>query len=219
VNNWNLLTQLGHGDYNLLVVDSNGCEIEGAIEVPLISPPNAAFTSRSKPEEFIDPNVQYENESSAAITYEWHFGDGDVSYAEHPEHAYDTSGVFLVMLIAYNEPEFGCADTTYRYMEVDPLFTFYFPNAFTPDDDGMNDTWGPVGQNFEYESYNVQIYDRWGSLVWQTDNPDKQWDGTDWGSTKDVKQGVYIFKFILKKFNTFEPKVIAGHVTLYRHKP
>ncbi len=217
VNDWNLISGLTYGDYSVLIVDSNGCEIEGTATVDLISPPVADFTSRSKPEEFIDPNVQFDNESSAALTYEWHFGDGTVSYDEYPEHAYDTSGVFLVMLIAYNDPVLGCADTTYRYMEVDPMFTFYIPNAFTPDDDGLNDGWGPVGQNFEYESYHVEIYDKWGTMIWQSDNPDNLWDGNHWKSSKEVKQGLYVYVFSLKKFNTFEPKVISGTVTLYRN--
>lgn len=215
---WSEIRNLSHGEYGVLVTDTNGCTIEDAIEVALINPPIAGFTSRSKPVEFTDPDVQFVNESTAALTYEWHFGDGDISYEEDPEHRYDTSGVFLVMLIAYNEPNFGCADTTFRYMEVDPLFTFYVPNAFTPDEDGLNDTWGPSGQSFEYESYNVQIFDRWGKLIWQTDNPTKYWDGTYFDSGKDVKQGMYVYVFTLKKFNTFEPKKITGTVTLYRHK-
>ena len=103
-------------------------------------------------------------------------------------------------------------------MEVDPLFTFYIPSGFTPDEDGLNDTWGPVGQSFEYESYNVQVYDRWGKLIWQTDNPEVQWDGKMRSSLKDVKQGLYAYVFTLRKFNTFEPKIITGTVTLYRHK-
>jgi gliding motility-associated-like protein len=214
---YNLITGLSHGDYSVLITDANGCTTEGSIAVPLISPPYSDFLSRSKPEEFIDPVVQFDNESSAALTYEWHFGDGEISYEENPEHSYDTSGVFLVMLIAYNEPQYGCADTSFQYMEVDPMFTFYVPSGFTPDDDGLNDTWGPVGQNFEYESYNVQVYDRWGKLIWQTDNPNKFWDGRMQSSTKEVKQGLYVYVFTLKKFNTFEPKVIKGTVTLYRH--
>ncbi|MCB9191871.1 MAG: gliding motility-associated C-terminal domain-containing protein [Flavobacteriales bacterium] len=214
---WSLLENLSHGEYAVLVTDSNGCTIEGSIEVDLINPPIASFLSRSKPVEFTDPEVQFVNESSAALTYEWHFGDGTISYEEDPEHSYDTSGVFLVMLIAQNEPNYGCADTTFRYMEVDPLFTFYVPNAFTPDGDGLNDTWGPMGQSFEYESYNAKVFDRWGKLIWQTDNPYKYWDGNFMGSGEEVKQGMYVYTFELKKFNTFEPKIITGTVTLYRH--
>ncbi|MCB0755963.1 MAG: SprB repeat-containing protein, partial [Flavobacteriales bacterium] len=84
---WSLLENLSHGEYAVLVTDSNGCTIEGSIEVDLINPPIASFLSRSKPVEFTDPEVQFVNESSAALTYEWHFGDGTISYEEDPEHS------------------------------------------------------------------------------------------------------------------------------------
>lgn len=212
---WN--TNLTPGAYSLTVTDAGGCSTEGETVVGQIPSPVADFTTRSKPEDLIDPTVQLVNESTGAVSYEWHLGEGNISYAENPKFDYDSGGVYLVMLIAYNEPEYGCADTTFRYVEVDPLFTFYVPNAFTPDGDGINDVWAPQGENFEYESYNVQIYDRWGGLVWQTDNPNVHWDGTNQQTQKDVKQGLYVYQFVLKKFNTFKPKQITGTVTLYRH--
>ncbi|MCF8276812.1 MAG: gliding motility-associated C-terminal domain-containing protein [Flavobacteriales bacterium] len=215
---WSLLSNLSQGEYGVLVTDANGCFIESSISVPVIPPPYADFLSRSKPLEFVDPEVQFDNESSAALTYEWHFGDSQISYEENPLHSYDTAGVFLVMMIAYNDPQYGCADTTFKYIEVEPMFTFYIPSGFTPDDDGLNDTWGPSGQNFQYASYNVKIFDRWGKLIWQTDNPDKFWDGTYQSSLKPVKQGMYVYVFDLKKSSTFEPKTITGTVSLYRHK-
>lgn len=213
---WNTL--LSAGNYSVTVTDAGGCSAEGSATVDLIPPPSANFITRSEPEEIRDPNVQFVNESQNAVTYEWHFGDGTVSYEEDPVYAYDSSGTFLVMLIAYNEAEYGCADTTFNYIDVDPLFTFYVPNAFTPDDDGKNDTWGPVGDYFEYESYNVKIFDRWGSLLWQTDNPYKWWDGLTQKTEEPVKQGMYVYQFVLRRFDTFEPKVITGTVMLYRHR-
>jgi gliding motility-associated-like protein len=216
--NWNYISHLPTGDYTVVVVDSNACEIERTANVPMIVPPMAAFSSISKPEELTNPEVEFFNESLASETYEWHFGDGGISNALNPQHAYDAPGTFLVMLIAYNEPRYGCSDTTFRYMEVNPFFTFYIPNSFTPDGDGLNDEFKPVGENFEYESYNMQIYDRWGGLMWQTDNPNRGWDGIDPGSLEVVKNGTYIYIFTMKKFNTFEPKVITGSVSLYRNR-
>ena len=213
---WN--TMLTPGTYSVVVTDAGGCTSSASGTVGFIPSPVAAFTTRSKPEEFINPFVQFENLSTGAETYDWHFGEGNISYEEDPRHEYEEPGSYLVMLVAYNDPIYGCADTTFRYVEVDPMFTFYVPNAFTPDEDGVNDTWGPKGDNFEYESYNVQIYDRWGQLIWQTDNPEVQWDGYHYKTLKPVKQGMYIYQFNLKKFNTFKPHQLTGTVTLYRHK-
>jgi len=218
VENWNLISQLTHGPYTVTVVDDNGCTKDGAVNVPLIIPPNAAFSTMSKPEDVIDPVVEFFNESTAADTYEWHFGDGSVSSQRHGTHVYDAPGDYLVMLIAYNDPIYGCADTTFRYIFVEPLFTFYVPNSFTPDGDGLNDEFKPQGENFDYETYNLKIYDRWGALVWQTDNPERGWNGTHQSSLVDVKNGIYVYVFTLKKFNNFEPKVITGSVALYRNK-
>jgi gliding motility-associated-like protein len=210
---WN--TMLNPGEYTVLLTDSGGCTAQGAATVGQIPRPEAAFITRSRPEELKDPSVDFFNESMNAYSYEWHFGDGNISNVTHPDHDFERSGVYLVMLIARNEPRFGCADTVYKYVEVEPMFTFYVPNAFTPDGDGLNDTWGPQGANFEIESYNVQVYDRWGKLVWQTDNPEVWWNGTLKGEGGDVMaQGVYTYRIIVKYFSTFEPRVITGSVKL-----
>jgi gliding motility-associated-like protein len=216
VGDTNRVGKLPTGSYTLLLVDSNGCEFERTVNVPFIAPPKAGFSTISKPEEVVDPVVEFFNESLASETYEWHFGEGGISNVKHPKYVYDEPGNYLVMLIAYNEPQFGCADTAFRYIFVEPLFTFYVPNSFTPDGDGLNDEFKPVGENFDYESYNLKIYDRWGSLIWQTDNPERGWNGTHQQTLESVKNGVYLYIFTMKKFNAFEPKVVKGSVKLYR---
>jgi len=207
---------LSPGEYEVLVTDSNGCEIEGKGVVELIPSPVAQFMTRSKPEEFTKPEVQFVNESTGSVSWEWRFGDGQESNEEEPLHIYDYDGSYLVMLAAFNDPRYGCADTAWDYVEVDPYMTFYVPNAFTPEGNGVNDTWGPAGTNFQLESYNVKLFDRWGKLIWQTDNPKVRWDGKDPSSGTPLMAGNYTYIFTLKRKNTFEPKVISGTVTLYR---
>jgi gliding motility-associated-like protein len=206
-----------YGDYSIVIVDSNFCQVTEEINIPLIPGPRAAFLTRSKPEEIIDPYALFDNESKLAVSYEWHFGDGYESYEENPEHEFrDTSGTFLVQLIATNAPQYGCSDTAWQYVDVTPYFTFYAPSAFTPDGDGMNDKFGPQGNHFDYETYRMTIYDRWGSEVFKTDNPEYWWDGSNRKTEKQVKDGVYVYLFEIKKFSTFEPKVISGTITVHR---
>jgi hypothetical protein len=62
----------------------------------------------------------------------------------------------------------------------------------------------------------MTIYDRWGSEIFKTDNPEFWWDGSNRKTEKQVKDGVYVYVFEIKKFNTFEPKVITGTIMVHR---
>jgi gliding motility-associated-like protein len=217
LNYYSMDSAVTYGDYSIIVLDSNNCEVTGEINIPLIPGPIAEFLTRSKPQEIIDPYALFDNQSSLAVSYEWHFGDGYESFAEYPEHEYrDTAGTFLVQLIARNDPAYDCWDEAWQYVDVAPYFTFYVPSAFTPDGDGMNDEFGPQGNYFDYETYRMTIHDRWGSEVFKTDNPEFWWDGRNRKTEEQVKDGVYVYLFEIKKFNTFEPKVITGTITVHR---
>lgn len=68
--------------------------------------------------------------------------------------------------------------------------TLYVPNTFTPNDDGINDTFGIDGEAIK--EFNMIIYDRWGQLLFETDDVNKRWDGTFLG--KKVATGTYMYK-------------------------
>jgi gliding motility-associated-like protein len=71
-----------------------------------------------------------------------------------------------------------------------PAMSIYVPNAFTPNGDGMNDTWGVVGEAIE--DFQLQVFNRWGQLVYETSNPNAHWDGTHLGDK--VPMGTYVYK-------------------------
>ncbi|MFM9008177.1 MAG: gliding motility-associated C-terminal domain-containing protein [Bacteroidota bacterium] len=71
-----------------------------------------------------------------------------------------------------------------------PAMSIYVPNAFTPNGDGMNDTWGVVGEAIE--EFDLQVFNRWGQLVYETSNPNAHWDGTHMGN--QVPMGTYVYK-------------------------
>lgn len=213
------ISGLPHGEYEFAIIDDNGCLVNGSAIVDLISPPVASFHQQfpSVATEIINADVLFDNTSTNAETYDWDFGDGYGSPNENPVHTYDVHGDYLVRLIAFSDPNLGCSDTAWNYVTIDPLYTFYVPNIFTPDGDGLNDVWGPQGQFFETESYNLKVYDRWGGIIFNTDNPKQLWNGRYMNTGDIVKMGMYVYIFELKKFNTFEPKTIKGTVTIFRN--
>jgi len=75
-------------------------------------------------------------------------------------------------------------------VEIVPQMTFYIPNTFTPNGDGLNDTFGIAGE--AVKDFNLQIFNRWGQLVFESENPNDRWDGSFNG--EKVPQGVYVYR-------------------------
>lgn len=75
-------------------------------------------------------------------------------------------------------------------VEIIPQMSFYIPNTFTPNGDGLNDTFGIAGEALN--EFRMQIFNRWGQLVFESGNPNERWDGTFRGDK--VSEGVYVYK-------------------------
>jgi len=89
------------------------------------------------------------------------------------------------------------------------LMNVYIPNSFTPNGDGINDTFGIKGEGrFEF---NLVIFNRWGEKIFESSNANNQWDGTY--KNEPVQQGEYIFQLMA---NGKEYKGQNGKVTLLR---
>lgn len=93
------------------------------------------------------------------------------------------------------------------------MYTFYAPNAFTPDGNGNNETFLPQGHAVDYNKYYLSIYDRWGELIYKTDDYTQGWDGTVNGLL--VQEDVYIWKVDLKDIYGISHHYI-GRVTIIR---
>lgn len=75
-------------------------------------------------------------------------------------------------------------------VDIIPPAVFYIPNAFTPNDDGLNDSFGLVGEGIT--EYNLQIFNRWGNLVFESHDMKSQWDGNYQNTKAEI--GVYVYK-------------------------
>ncbi len=97
--------------------------------------------------------------------------------------------------------------STSNYAEVIPPLSIYIPSAFTPNGDGMNDTFGVKGEGIQ--DYRLLIYNRWGTVLFESTNAKTQWDGTFEG--RPVETGTYVYLLFAKGV---ESKGKTGSVTV-----
>ncbi len=84
--------------------------------------------------------------------------------------------------------------STSNEIEITPPVVYYIPNAFTPNGDGLNDTFGLIGEGIT--EYTIQIFNRWGNLIFESQDTKNQWDGTYHNEKSEI--GVYVYKISAK---------------------
>lgn len=94
-----------------------------------------------------------------------------------PNIADSISDTGTYQLKQYTINEYGCVDSLWAWFKITPAYNFYVPDAFSPNNNGLNDTWGPVGKYFDMDSYEMRIFSRWGEMIFQTNDFFKHWDG------------------------------------------
>ena len=188
--------------YILTVTDDCGLTISDTVDIT-VYPIHAEFIYN-----FItNQNAQFVDESSGATSYFWNFGDGSndsVSTQENPSHEYAFDGIYSVTLIVTNAQ--GCTDTIVHVIHVYPDFYFYFPNAFTPNANGLDDIYKGYGVGIK--KYHMQIFDRWGERLFETSDINTGWDGTYKGAK--VPSAIYVVVFDLEGFHEDDKRYISS---------
>jgi len=109
--------------------------------------------------------------------------------------------------------QYGCKDTISRPVDIGSNFTFYIPNAFTPNGDGVNDFF--TGKGIGVKTFKMYIYDRWGEMICYTEDIEKGWNGTIKGNVIDTKMDVYQYKVIVTDIKNKQHEYV-GHVSLIK---
>lgn len=160
--------------------------------VTVFPTPEANFTFSPQGTTIVDPNIHFEDLSTGGTMWNYTFGDGYTSQESDPEHTYLAYDDYTVIQEVSND--FGCSDTTSSIVRIEPFITVYVPNTFTPDGDGVNEFFMPVFSGFEFAHYDFVIYDKWGVLMFSTDDPTKGWNGTTLTNISLAKDGIYNWK-------------------------
>ncbi|OQA00609.1 MAG: PKD domain protein [Bacteroidetes bacterium ADurb.Bin408] len=179
--------------------------------------PTADFTFYPEQADINNTVITFINQSTNDNAWTWNFDDNTTNiYTPNAVHEFLEPGTYEVMLIV--QSTLGCYDTAMREVVFKPFYTLYVPNAFTPNDDGLNDYFYPEGVGLDNENFNFYIYNRWGELVFETNDINKGWDGNTMQGNP-APEAVYTWIILLRtKDGSDFLYRHKGHVTLLRTK-
>ncbi len=217
-------TYISAGYYNvkLDVASTPGECLASTSKIIYVQPsPVAKFTPYPNPVGNDTPLVTFTDSSVGDFitTRYWDFGDSTYAtnptsnqHLYHPKDPIDT-GTYLVWLKLTNK--YSCSDSTSQYVKIKQFLKLdgRFPNAFTPNGDGLNDVWHPNTRGVF--QYHCVIVDRWGQIVYKTDDwNDVGWKGDRLGDGKRVMEGLYVYYAWLTDYDNLEIKKVVGTITV-----
>jgi len=207
-------TGLAAGSYTVTVSD-NFCTATATTFVTGIPGPNAGFSCSPQVLTMMDGPVSFlDNSSGNIVNWLWNYGDGSVTGSgANNSHMYSNLGTYLVTLVVTDNN--GCMDTVQDTVKVKEIYTIYIPNAFTPNEDFINDLFFPQGINIDPNEYEMTIFDRWGKLVFKSTKYGEGWNGTlnNKGDVKKVVMDAYVYRIKIKEVDGPKHEYI-GRVSL-----
>ena len=183
--------------------------------VCVIEKPTALFTADTTFVEVYAPIVQFTNFSTNADKYLWKFGDNSISTLTSPSHTFINKVADNTVTLYALKDYVNCVDSHIVVINIVDEIILYCPNTFTPDSDKINEIFRPIiTAGVELSSYNLQIYDRWGLLVFESYDVSSGWNGTYGGIELAPDTYTYVISFV----DRIKGKAhkIHGHVNLLR---
>ncbi|GCC50208.1 hypothetical protein SanaruYs_04230 [Chryseotalea sanaruensis] len=229
------------GKYTIILVTTNsftGQQSPPSVrDIEIFESPVASFEVRPTTVFIPDQEITTFNFSSGANQYDWDFGDGNTSIDFEPKITYRIEGEYPITLVAgfnngsrdidgdgISDGSIVCYDTLTRTVQARDGGLTRIPNSFTPNPNGpggsggnggagsFNDVFLPITKGVE--EFMMQIFDRWGSLVFESRDKNQGWDGYD-RNRNLLPAGVYVYKLELRLSNG-DRTTQVGDITLIR---
>lgn len=209
----------GTYDITLTATTTGGCSSTSTINnmITIYPQPVAQFIFGPQPTNTEAPIINFTDLSVDATNWSWNFGDAtnlsqpNNSNQMNPSHMYADSGQYCVTLTVQSLG--GCPDTTTNCLRIEPEYTCYIPNAFTPNGDDMNNVFAPKGQNIV--EFTMRIFDRWGNMIFKSNSINDGWNGIVQNKSIVVQEDVYVYNIEIKDNLGLKHRYI-GHVTVVK---
>ncbi|MFN3875342.1 MAG: PKD domain-containing protein, partial [Flavobacteriales bacterium] len=218
-----LTYQAGSYAVSLTVITPIGCTstspASGVINAWL--PPTAGFSASTYDTAADNATIDFADQSQGAIaTWSWLFGDGGTGAGMHPTHTYLDVGTFTVTLTVTDVN--GCTDEADAVIAITPVHDITIPTAFTPDPNSGGGGYyvdGDLSNDVFYvfarfvEDFRMRIFNRWGELIFESDDVRRGWDGYYRGQLSP--QDVYVVQTWVR-FVDGKEKQLLTDLTLFR---
>lgn len=197
---------------SLTLTNPDNCSSTDSLPTPIIVYPeaNALLTAEPLIASFTNPVFTFSSVFSSTDCY-IDFGDGTGDSSCSATHAYSDTGRYTVTLYVDNAG--GCRDTFQLQVEVRPAYSLYIPNAFTPNNDQINDRLELFTEGITEIS--LQVFDRKGLLVWKTNDAFATWNGNYLNEGDECPSGIYIYEGQIRDSNR-KNRNVTGRITLIR---
>ncbi len=178
--------------------------------------PIAEFSINPNTALLTEPTFSLNNLSTGATQFQWYYMDTLISTNTNTQKTFDTAGNFCFKLVATNAD--GCMDSITHCGKIVQEGRIFFPNAFSPNGDNHNDFFGPVISNIKLDeilNYSLKIANRYGEIIFESDDPTKTWDGSKNGNRVVNDMNTYYY-FCAIQWPTGKIVEYKGDVTLVR---
>ena len=162
---------------------AGGCEYSASKEsyINIYPLPMVGFYANPQPTTVPNTTITFDGlQSDNVVSWLWTFNSYNplgFAIVEDPVFTfpYDRGGFYPVKLEV--EDIFGCTNQVTREIEIRDLFNLFIPTSFTPNNDGTNDAFFIQGSDIDPDRFELQIFNRWGEVVFETTDMNEVWNG------------------------------------------
>lgn len=203
------------GTYTVTLKGSkSSTEANHSVSVTVNPAPTPMFSSGRKLDGYVAiPLYSFSTGTQAGETAVWSFSDGLAKSGNSATHLFREAGNHKAKLTVTNQ--YGCSTTVDETITTYESFNLLAPNTFTPDGDGINETFIPKALPEMGIGFEMIIRNQTGQVVFQTSNPSEAWDGTMQNSGQKADKGLYVWTVLLKE-NIVSKKDFNGTIQLTR---
>jgi PKD repeat protein len=210
--------EVGSYTPSLYVISADGCSATYTLPAPInvYGYPTAEFSWAPEPASVLNPVVNFSNESIDAVGYYWNFGPYGASVDQNPTFTFPDEDLAEFPVCLYVSNEFGCTDTMCHTVTMDSQLQVWVPNAFTPEQDGLIEIFLPVINGANPSTYHFMIFDRWGTLIFESFDIGEPWIGDIRGGNGFAQNDTYVWRLEVQPLADRSLKVFTGFVTVLR---